>query len=58
MEYSLFVNGEPVGTIPSVEIELKQDIDKLNLKELTLELDGEKYRVFMEECEFERLKNR
>ena len=52
--YALFVNGEPVGEVQPIEI--KQDIDKLDLKEMTLEINGEKYRVFMEQGEIDRLR--
>lgn len=54
--YGIFINGEHVGELPKVEIELKQDIDKLDLKEMTLEINGEKYRVFMEQGEIDRLR--
>ena len=52
--YGLFINGEPIGTISPIEI--KQDLSKLDLKEMTLEINGEKYRVFMEQSEIDKLR--
>lgn len=52
--YALFINGEPVGEVQPIEI--KQDVDKLDLKEMILEINGEKYRVFMEQSEIDRLR--
>lgn len=53
--YALFINGEHVGEVQPM-IEVKQDLNKLELKEMTLEINGEKYRVFMEQSEIDRLR--